>query len=120
MTRRLTGNTLILLINNMGSAGLAFLISVIIGRELGAEGLGQYAFIMALLTPLITLADFGMGSLITRDVAQSLHTALPTLRTATRALIPIAGCLLIVVWLIAPLLHLSPPVTIALAISALL
>src|SRR5689334_575163 len=112
MTRRLTGNTAILFINNMVSAGLAFLISVVIARGLGVQGLGQYSFIMALLTPLITLADFGMGSLITRDVAQSLDTALPTLRTATRALIPIAGCLLIVVWLIAPLLQLTPTVTI--------
>ncbi len=120
MTSRLTGNTLILFINNMGSAGLAFIISIIIGRGLGAQGLGQYAFIMAFLTPLITLADFGMGSLITRDIAQSPDTALPTLRTATRALIPIAGSLLILVWLVAPLLKLSPPVTVALAISALL
>ncbi len=120
MTRRLTGNTLILLVNNLGSAGLAFLISVIIGRGLGAEGLGQYAFIMAWLTPLITLADFGMGSLITRDVAQAPDTALPTLQTATRALIPIAGSLLILAWIAAPLLQLAPPVTVALAMSAML
>ena len=120
MTSRLTGNTLILFINNMGSAGLAFIISIIIGRGLGAQGLGQYAFIMAFLTPLITLADFGMGSLITRDIAQSPETALPTLRTATRALIPIAGSLLILAWLLAPFLQLSPTVTVALAISALL
>jgi O-antigen/teichoic acid export membrane protein len=120
MTRRLTGNTLILLINNMGSAGLAFLISVIIGRGLGPEGLGQYAFIMAWLAPLITLADFGMGSLVTRDVAQHPEIALPTLHTATRALLPIAGSLLLVAWIAAPLLQLKPPVLIALLICALL
>lgn len=120
MTRRLTGNTLILFINNMGSAGLAFIISILIGRGLGPQGLGQYAFIMAFLTPLITLADFGMGSLITRDVAQSPDTALPTLKIATRALLPIAGSILILVWVVAPFLQLVPMVTVALAISAVL
>ncbi len=120
MTRRLTGNTLILLVNNVGSAGLAFLISVIIGRGLGAEGLGQYAFIMAFLTPFITLADFGMSSLITRDVAQSPDTARPTLHTATRALLPIAGVILLLTWIIAPLLHVAPTVLVALVIAALL
>lgn len=120
MTGRLTGNTLVLLANNLGSAGLAFLISVIMGRGLGAEGLGQYAFIMAWLAPIITLADFGMGSLVTRDVAQSPDIALPTLRTATRALLPIAGSLLVLAWFAAPRLQLSAPVTTALTISALL
>src|SRR5258708_19207637 len=67
--RRLTSNTAILLANNVGSAGLAFLISVFIGRGLGAEGLGQYAFIMAWVSPLVALADFGMGSLFTRHLA---------------------------------------------------
>src|SRR3954452_5486228 len=98
MTRRLRGNTLILLVNNIGSAGLAFLISVVIGRSLGAEGLGQYAFVMAWLGPLISFADFGMGSLVTRDVAQNADTALATLRSATRALLPIAAGTLIVAW----------------------
>src|SRR5258708_35288876 len=61
-----------------------------------------------------------MGSLFPRDIAHPADTALPTLRTATRALIPIAGSLLILVWLVTPLLQLSPPVAVALAISALL
>jgi O-antigen/teichoic acid export membrane protein len=120
MTGRLKGNTLILLVNNVSSAGLAFLISVVIGRSLGAEGLGQYAFIMAWLGPLISFADFGMGSLVTRDVAQHADTALTTLHSATRALLPIAAGTLIVAWVAIPLLHAEPVISAALALTALL
>src|SRR5262249_17970472 len=117
---RLSGNALILLVNNVGGAGLAFLISAVIGRALGAEGLGQYSYIMAWAAPLIMLADFGMGSLITRDVAQNRESALPTLRTATRALIPIATVMILFAWLTIPLLRASPVVTTGLALAAFL
>src|SRR5258707_2142 len=100
--RRFSTNTLILLANNMGSAALAFVISVIIGRSLGAQGLGQYRFIMAWIAPLGTVADFGLASLLTRDVAQNPDSALPLLRTAPRALLIIAGLLLVAAWLIIP------------------
>src|SRR5579859_515620 len=118
--RRFSTNTLILLVNNMGSAALAFLISVIIGRSLGAQGLGQYSFVMAWIAPLVTLADFGLASLLTRDVAQNPDSALPLLRTATRALLIIAGLLLVATWLIIPLSNFAAPITAALAVIAFL
>jgi len=120
MMRRLTSNAGILLINNVGSAALAFLISVIIGRGLGAQGLGQYSFIMAWVSPLIMLADFGMGSLITRDVAKDRDTAIPLLRTSTFALIPIAGSILIIAWFVIPITNVAPIVMNGLMVAALL
>ena len=75
MIQRLSRNTLILLLNNLGTAGLAFALTIIIGRGLGDVGLGQYATIMAWILPLTMLADFGVGTLVTRDVAaQRGHT----------------------------------------------
>ncbi len=118
--RRLTSNTAILLANNVGGAALAFLISVLIGRSLGAEGLGQYAFIMAWVSPLVALADFGMGSLITRDVARRRDAAGPLLHGATLALVPLAGGIFLAAILIVPTLKLSPALTIALTLVALL
>lgn len=120
MSRRLTGNTLILLLNNVGSAALSFLISVVVKRGLGLDALGQYTFIMAWIAPFVTLADFGMGSLITRDVARSRAAAIPLLQTATRVLILVAGIILIVAWLLVPSLNLAPAVATALAVAALL
>ncbi len=117
---RLRNNTAILAVNNVGGAGLAFVISVAIGRGLGAQGLGQYSFIMAWIAPLIALADFGMGTLITRDVAQNQDHALPLLRTATRAMLIIAALLMIGTWLLAPVFQRSPPVMAGLSILAFL
>src|SRR5258708_11552461 len=118
--RRLTSNTAILLANNVGSAALAFLISVLIGRSLGAEGLGQYAFIMAWVSPLVALADFGMGSLITRDVARRRESSGPLLHGATLALVPLASGIFLAAILIVPTLKLSPALSIALTLVALL
>ena len=118
--RRLSINTLTLLANNIISAGLAYLISVIVARSLGTDGFGQYNFITAWVAPLVTLADFGMGSLVTRDVAQNRALVAGMLHTATRGLFFVAVPLLILAWLVIPLLRLSPTVALALALTTFL
>lgn len=70
LRQRLSQNTLILLFGNGGSAVLSFLLSVLIGRVLGTDGLGSYATTLAWVFPLSLMAEFGLGTLITRDVAQ--------------------------------------------------
>ncbi len=117
---RLTHNTAILLANNIGGALLAFIITAVIGRGLGVDGLGQYSFIVACVAPLAAVADFGMGSLITRDVAQNQAMAWPLLRATRRVLLPVASLLLILTWLATPLLHVAPAVAVGLSIVALL
>ena len=88
-------NALILFANNAGGAALAFAIAVLIGRTLGAEGLGQYKFVIAWITPLALLADFGLGTLLTRDAARDRSAAIGLLRSANRALPWIVGAVLI-------------------------
>jgi O-antigen/teichoic acid export membrane protein len=92
-TPKLGRNTLVLLANNALTGGLAFVYSAIIGRVLGAEGLGQYVYIVAWVTPWVAFADFGLGTLITRDVARDATTnpdAIPALIHAiTRAFLPL-------------------------------
>jgi len=70
MGRRLSKNTLILLISNGGSAVLSFLIAVFIGRYYGEDGLGIYAGVLAWIFPLSFIVEFGFGTMITRDIAQ--------------------------------------------------
>ncbi len=118
--RRVSHNTLILFANNAGGALLAFLISVIIGRGLGQAGLGQYAFVTAWITPLTMLADFGLGTLITRDAARDKSGAPALLHAANRVLPLIAGVTLLLAWIAIPLSGFVPPLSIALGLVALL
>lgn len=70
MSKRLSKNTLILLVSNVGSAILSFLIAVLIGRYYGEGGLGIYAGVLAWIFPLSFIVEFGFGTLMTRDIAQ--------------------------------------------------
>ncbi|MBC8172002.1 MAG: oligosaccharide flippase family protein, partial [Anaerolineae bacterium] len=70
---RLASNTLTLLTGNAGSAMLSLLLSVLIGRALGKDGLGVYAAALAWVYPVALLADAGLSTLITRDLAQADH-----------------------------------------------
>ncbi len=70
-TNRLSKNTIILLLNNISTAALVFALTVIITRGLGDAALGQYAAVMAWVLPLTVWVDFGISTLITRDVAQN-------------------------------------------------
>lgn len=117
---RVHHNTLILLVNNAGGAALAFLLSVVIGRGLGAAGLGQYAFVMAWITPLTMLADFGLGTLITRDVARDKAAAPGILHTANRALPIIAGLVFVGAWGALLVANLAPLLTVGIGLAALL
>lgn len=81
--RSISKNTFYLLIGNIGGTGLAFLLSLLIGRILGVEALGIYSAVLAWVFSLSMLVDFGISSLFTRDLAQYpekipsyLHTGL--------------------------------------------
>lgn len=70
-TRRIASNTLLLLGVNLSGAVLGFLIAVIIGRGLGVEELGRYSLVMAWTFGLGIFAEFGLNTLITREVARA-------------------------------------------------
>ncbi len=117
---RLRRNALVLLINNLGNAALAFCISILVGRGLGAAGFGQYTFVMAWVGPFVMLADFGMGSLITRDVARDRSMAGAMIHTANRAIPLISVPVLLGSWLLAATSNAAPIVILALLIASLL
>jgi O-antigen/teichoic acid export membrane protein len=57
------------LVLQLTSRALTFLTMLLLSRALGAAGYGQYAFIMAVLGILGSIATFGMPSVLTREVA---------------------------------------------------
>ncbi|RMG83541.1 MAG: hypothetical protein D6712_12855, partial [Chloroflexi bacterium] len=102
--RKLSQNTLTLLFSNSGSALLSFALSALIGRALGQEGLGIYAAALAWIFPLSLMADFGLNTLITRDLAQYPEAEYSYLRVAIYQRLVMGGVLMLSAILAAPLL----------------
>lgn len=69
MTSQLSRHTLLLLISNLGGAALSFALAALLGRALGAAAFGAYAVALAWVYPLSLAVEFGIGTLITRDLA---------------------------------------------------
>ncbi len=101
--RSLSRNSLTLLVSNTGSAALSFLLSVLIGRALGQDGLGIYAAALAWVFPLALVAEFGVATLMTRDLAQNPAEASAYLRTVMVARLALGGGLMLALVLAAPL-----------------
>jgi O-antigen/teichoic acid export membrane protein len=66
---RLRRNTAVLAISNVGTALLSFLLAALIARALGEQGLGAYAVALAWVLPLALLAEFGIGTYLTRELS---------------------------------------------------
>ncbi|MFN8374026.1 MAG: oligosaccharide flippase family protein [Anaerolineae bacterium] len=115
---RLSRHTLILTANNVGSAGLSFALSVLIGRALGTEGLGVYAAVLAWMFPLGLIAEFGVSTLLTREVAQNHALAEDYLRAALRTYVLMGSLCALLLWLLAPLLVSDRAVVDGLRLSA--
>lgn len=115
---RLSRNTFALLVSNAGSNLLSLVLQALIARVLGKDGLGAYATALAWITPLSLLAEFGLGTLITRDVAQDAETAAEYLRATTVVRMWLGGGLVLLLVFAAPLLSSDPNVVRGLQISA--
>jgi O-antigen/teichoic acid export membrane protein len=113
---RLSRNTITLLASNGGSAALSFVLSVLIGRALGQDGLGVYATVLAWIFPLSLLADFGLGTLMTREVAQNPDSDILRDTTLTRLLL--SGGFMLALVLAAPFLSDDASVVQGIQISA--
>jgi len=115
---RLSQNMFALLVGNVGGTALAFALSVLIGRVLGQTGLGIYATVLAWIFPLTLIVDFGLGSLITRDVAQDEALNAPYLHTSTLVRLYIGSALTLALLVGAPFLSDDPVVVVGLRVSA--
>src|SRR6185295_2577924 len=62
-------NTGILLLVNIAGAVMGFLMAATLGRGLGDAGFGQYSFVMTWLASLVLFTEFGLSTIITRDIA---------------------------------------------------
>jgi O-antigen/teichoic acid export membrane protein len=68
--RRLTHGSLTLIVSNLSSAALGFVLSLILGRGLGEVGFGRWTFCLAWASALTMLSQFGLNTLVTREAAR--------------------------------------------------
>jgi O-antigen/teichoic acid export membrane protein len=118
LTTRLSQHTLLLLISNVGGAALLFALSALIGRALGTDGLGVYAVALAWTYPLSLLVEFGLGTLMTRDLAQQPELTRSYLATVALERLMIGTAFMLLLFLVAPLLSDDAQVMAGIQISA--
>lgn len=117
---RLSRNTVYFILLNVATAVFSFLISVMIGRGLGAAALGQYSLALAWSLTLAQFADFGMNTLLTRELAQ-IPAATPRYLAASLVSKTVLGlALMLFLILFAPVLTPQPETAVALQFSAVL
>lgn len=67
--RKVGQNTGILFIVNIIGSVIGFLMAAALGRGLGDAGFGQYSFVMTWLLSLTLFTEFGLSTVLTRDLA---------------------------------------------------
>lgn len=115
---RLRANTLTLVASNAGTAALSFVLSALIGRVLGESGLGVYAAALAWTFPLSIIADAGMATLLTREVAADVRLGPAYLRATAPARMLFGGGLALLLIVAASLLSSSGDVVRGIQIAA--
>lgn len=116
--KRVASNSLILVIANVGSAGFGFLLSAILARALGVQGFGQYTLALAWCYALMLLADFGLATLLTRDLARQPEQTARYLLATSGLKIFIALVLILALEIAAPFLSTDGTATLALRLAA--
>lgn len=91
---------------------------MLIGRVLGKEGLGIYAAALAWVFPLSLIADFGISTLMTREIAREASLESSILAIAIQSRLVLGGGLTLLLMIAAPLLATTPDVSQGLRISA--
>jgi len=71
----LLNNSFWLFSSQIGSMFIAYLLIILITRELGAVGLGQYSFIISLVSFSFMFCNFGLSSLVVRDISRNKKLA---------------------------------------------
>lgn len=90
-------NTGILFMVNVVGAVIGFLMAAALGRGLGDSGFGQYTLAMTWLLSLTILTEFGLSTVITRDVAAKPEVTRPYLINSLtgKMLLSLPGTLLL-------------------------
>lgn len=93
-------NTGILFLVNVVGAVIGFLMAAALGRGLGDSGFGQYTLAMTWLVSLTMLTEFGLSTVLTRDIAAKADLTQRYLinSLAAKMLLSLPGVLLLLIF----------------------
>jgi O-antigen/teichoic acid export membrane protein len=111
-------NTQALFISSLGGAALSFVLSALIGRGFGQAGLGVYSTALAWIGVVWLVAEFGLGTLLTREWIADPETEAKHFAGVIWLRVWLGGGLSLVFAAIAPLIGSEPEVVWALIGSA--
>lgn len=117
---RFAHNTFALTANNILSASLAFLLSILIARGLGDAAFGRYAAVMAWILPLSMVVEGGVGTWLTRAAAQNPAAATYYLRATYRLRFLAGGIVIVLLQIGAPFLTRDAQIATGLRIAVFL
>ena len=69
-------NAVWMVFSRFGAQGLAVIFTVLLARRLGSDGLGEYAFITAVIFVVNSLTTFGTDMLLIREIAANRDSSL--------------------------------------------
>ncbi|MDQ7030140.1 MAG: oligosaccharide flippase family protein, partial [Ardenticatenia bacterium] len=78
--RRVAKNSLAPMLLQLLNKAVDTVFAAFMARILGPEGVGAYAFAVAIIWYFIIFTNFGLGTLLTRDVARDPHVAMRYVR----------------------------------------
>lgn len=116
---RIALNSLWLLMARISSQGLMFVFSVLVARHLGQGGLGQYAFVVAVVFLGNVLTTFGLDTLLIREIAQQSVVAAPLVTAALTIQLGLSALFIGAVTLASAWLALAPTTVLALRLYSL-
>ncbi|MFQ5421547.1 MAG: flippase [Anaerolineae bacterium] len=98
--RRVSLNSVWLLLARVGSQGLMLLFTVLVARRLGEAGLGQYAFIAAVLFVGNVFTTFGMDTILIREIANRGQVKSAPMAQALQLQLSLSVIFILAVWLV--------------------
>ena len=116
--RRVAFNSAILLGVNLTGAGLGFVLSVVTARALGVDDFGRYTLALAWSFALGLFGEFGLNTLLTRDLAQRRADVSAYLTAATLIKTMLSLALIAALEWAAPVVSRDPPTIGAIRLAA--
>lgn len=87
---------------NIVAQGLAFLVTVLVSRDLGPNDYGDYALIVAIFTCITQLSDFGTATSYVRFLSRNKGAEAEALGTMVLFKLSSSALLAFLIWLAAP------------------
>ncbi len=98
IAKTVTANAVWLFLARLGTQSALFVVAIVVGRELGAAALGQYALITAIVAIGNLVSSFGMDTHLMRLASRERRSECPEYAAGLRLQLIISGLLIVMIW----------------------